>query len=148
MVPGLPLGHLVNICEIQSLIRGYLWQISVFAVESLKYCERTYRSRQRWILYKEFAMDLLLAIISRLLIGAAAGWLASRLVKGSGYGIIGNTIVGMTGGFIGGWLLSLVNVGMSGLITIIGSVMGAVILLFIIGLFKAWFDKSPSDTTE
>lgn len=92
-------------------------------------------------------MDLLLAIISRLLIGAAAGWLASRLVKGSGYGVIGNTIVGMTGGFIGGWLLSLVNVGMSGLITIIGSVLGAVILLFIIGLFKAWFEKSPSDTT-
>jgi len=47
-----------------------------------------------------------------LVIGGVAGWLAGYIMKGSGFGVIGNIIVGMIGGFIGGGLLSLVNIGM------------------------------------
>jgi len=81
-------------------------------------------------------MDIM-SIITMLVIGGVAGWLAGLVMKGAGFGILGNVIVGIIGGFIGGWLLSLVNIGMSGTIgTILGSVLGAVVLLFIVGLFK------------
>lgn len=75
--------------------------------------------------------------IIMLVIGGVAGWLAGLIMKGGGFGLIGNIVVGIIGGFIGGWLLSLVDIGMSGTIgTILGSVLGAVVLLFIVGLFK------------
>lgn len=81
-------------------------------------------------------MDLW-GIIIMLVIGGVAGWLAGLIMKGGGFGLIGNIIVGIVGGFIGGWLLSLVNIGMSGYIgQILGAVLGAVVLLFIVGLFK------------
>ena len=84
-------------------------------------------------------MQLLLDILGTLVVGGVAGWLAGYFMKGSGFGVIGNIIVGMTGGFIGGWLLSLVNVGISGPITrLIVSLLGAVVLLFIIGLIKRY----------
>ena len=81
-------------------------------------------------------MDIM-GIIIMLVIGGVAGWLAGLIMKGSGFGIIGNIVVGIIGGFIGGWLLGLVDIGMSGYIgTILGAVLGAVVLLFIVGLFK------------
>jgi uncharacterized membrane protein YeaQ/YmgE (transglycosylase-associated protein family) len=43
------------------------------------------------------------ALIIWLIVGAIAGWLAGMLVKGSGYGLIGDIIVGIVGGFIAGW---------------------------------------------
>jgi uncharacterized membrane protein YeaQ/YmgE (transglycosylase-associated protein family) len=45
------------------------------------------------------------ALIIWLIVGAIAGWLAGMLVKGGGYGLIGDIIVGIIGGFIAGWLL-------------------------------------------
>jgi uncharacterized membrane protein YeaQ/YmgE (transglycosylase-associated protein family) len=45
------------------------------------------------------------AIIIWLIVGAVAGWLAGMVVKGGGYGLIGNIIVGIVGGLIAGWLL-------------------------------------------
>lgn len=42
-----------------------------------------------------------------ILIGAAAGWLAGQLTKGRGFGIIGNILVGIVGGVIGGWVFGL-----------------------------------------
>ena len=42
-----------------------------------------------------------------LLIGLAAGWIASLIFKGSGSGLLVNLIVGLVGGFLGGWLVSL-----------------------------------------
>ena len=49
-----------------------------------------------------------LAIVGSLVLGGVAGWLTGTIVRGSGISAIGNFILGMTGGFIGGWLLSLV----------------------------------------
>jgi uncharacterized membrane protein YeaQ/YmgE (transglycosylase-associated protein family) len=77
-------------------------------------------------------------LIAWLIIGAIAGWLAGLLVKGGGFGLIVDIIVGVVGAFIGGWLASTlgINIG-GGLIgSIIIAVIGAVILLFVIRLFK------------
>jgi uncharacterized membrane protein YeaQ/YmgE (transglycosylase-associated protein family) len=77
-------------------------------------------------------------IIAWLIIGAIAGWLAGLLVKGSGFGIIVDIIVGIVGAFIGGWLAGVLHLSLgSGWISsIITAVIGAVILLFVIRLFK------------
>ena len=71
-----------------------------------------------------------------LLIGLAAGWIASLIFKGSGSGLLDNLIVGLVGGFLGGWLVSLfgwVPTGTFG--TFIASVIGAIVLLWIVSLF-------------
>ena len=70
-----------------------------------------------------------------LLIGLAAGWIASLIFKGSGSGLLVNLIVGLVGGFLGGWLVSLfgwVPTGTFG--TFIASVIGAIVLLWIVSL--------------
>ena len=73
-----------------------------------------------------------------LLIGAIAGWLAGTLFKGGGFGLIGNIIIGVVGGFIGYWLLGQIGVSLgTGIISsILTSVIGAGVLLFIASLFK------------
>jgi uncharacterized membrane protein YeaQ/YmgE (transglycosylase-associated protein family) len=78
------------------------------------------------------------SIITLLIVGAIAGWGAGRIVKGFGYGLIGNIIVGVVGAFIAGWLLPRIGVHIgSGLIgQIISAFIGSVILLFILGLFR------------
>ena len=71
-----------------------------------------------------------------LLIGLAAGWIATLIFKGSGSGLLVNLIVGLVGGFLGGWLVSLfgwVPTGTFG--TFIASVIGAIVLLWIVSLF-------------
>lgn len=71
-----------------------------------------------------------------LLIGLAAGWIANLIVKGSGSGLLINLIVGLIGGLLGGWLVSLfgwVPTGTWG--TLLASVIGAVVLLWIVSLF-------------
>ena len=71
-----------------------------------------------------------------LLIGLAAGWIASLIFTGSGSGLLVNLIVGLVGGFLGGWLVSLfgwVPTGTFG--TFIASVIGAIVLLWIVSLF-------------
>ena len=72
-----------------------------------------------------------------LIIGAIAGWLAGRVMKGRGFGIIGNLIVGIIGAFIGGFIFGLLGIATYGLIgLLISSLAGAIILLWIIGLVK------------
>ncbi len=72
-----------------------------------------------------------------LIIGAIAGWLAGRVMKGRGFGIIGNLIVGIIGAFIGGFVFGLLGIVIYGLIgSLISSLAGAIILLWIIGLVK------------
>lgn len=78
-----------------------------------------------------------LSIILFLVFGAVAGWLAGLLVKGGGFGLIGNIIIGIIGGFIGGWLMSLAHIQKAGLLwELIVAVIGAALLLFVISLFK------------
>jgi len=77
-------------------------------------------------------------IIAWLIIGAIAGWLAGVLVKGGGFGLFVDIIVGIVGAFIGGWLAGVLGIHIGGGIisSIITAIVGAVILLFIIRLVK------------
>jgi uncharacterized membrane protein YeaQ/YmgE (transglycosylase-associated protein family) len=77
-------------------------------------------------------------IIVWLIVGAIAGWLAGTVVKGGGFGLIGDIIVGIVGGLIAGWLLPRLGIFIGGGIVaaIIDSFIGAVILLLILRLIK------------
>jgi uncharacterized membrane protein YeaQ/YmgE (transglycosylase-associated protein family) len=78
------------------------------------------------------------SIIVFLVIGAVAGWLAGQIVRGMGFGLVGNIVVGIVGAFIAGWLLPQVGIAIGGGIVaaIINALIGAVILLVILGLIK------------
>jgi uncharacterized membrane protein YeaQ/YmgE (transglycosylase-associated protein family) len=78
-------------------------------------------------------------LIIVLLVGAIAGWLAGQLVHGTGFGLIGDIIIGILGAFIGAWLLPRLGVhigsGIPGAIAT--ATIGAVVLLLILGVFRA-----------
>ena len=86
-------------------------------------------------------------IIAWLIIGAIAGWLAGLLVKGGGFGLIVDIIVGIVGAFIGGWLAGVLHISLgSGWIgSIITAVIGAVILLFLVRLIRRGELSATSD---
>ncbi|VWB10475.1 MULTISPECIES: GlsB/YeaQ/YmgE family stress response membrane protein [Burkholderia] len=76
-------------------------------------------------------------LIVWLVIGAIAGWLAGVLVKGSGFGLLIDIVVGIVGAVIGGWLAGLLGIGFSGMLgSIVIALIGAVILLLVIRLFR------------
>jgi len=78
------------------------------------------------------------SLIIWLIVGAIAGWLAGKVVRGGGFGLIGDIIVGIVGGLIAGWLLPQLGIAIGGgiIAAIIDSFIGAVILLVIIRLIK------------
>ena len=78
------------------------------------------------------------ALIVLIIVGAIAGWLAGIIVKGMGFGLVGNIIVGIVGAFIGSWLLGYLGVHIGGgfIGSIVNATIGAVILLFVISLVK------------
>ena len=78
------------------------------------------------------------SIIAWLIVGAIAGWLAGMVVKGGGFGLIGDIVVGIVGAVIAGWLLPQIGLHIGGGIigAIINAFIGAVILLVIIRLIK------------
>jgi uncharacterized membrane protein YeaQ/YmgE (transglycosylase-associated protein family) len=79
------------------------------------------------------------SLVILLIVGAIAGWAAGQIVKGYGFGLVGNIIVGVIGAFIAGWLLPRLGVHIGGgplLGQIISAIIGAVILLFILGLVR------------
>ncbi|MCR8956947.1 GlsB/YeaQ/YmgE family stress response membrane protein [Variovorax sp. CCNWLW225] len=73
-----------------------------------------------------------------LVVGLVAGWLAGILVKGGGFGLVGDLIVGVIGAFLGGFLFSTFGVSMGGGLvgSLIVATVGAVVLLFIVRLIK------------
>jgi len=77
-------------------------------------------------------------MIWSLVIGGVAGFLAGNIMKGGGFGILGNIIVGILGGILGGWLFDFLpfdtGEGMIG--QLITALVGAVVLLWIVGLIK------------
>ena len=78
------------------------------------------------------------ALIIWLIVGAIAGWLAGMVVKGGGYGLIGDVIVGIVGGVIAGWLLPRIGIfiGSGFIAAVINAFIGAVILLIVLRLIK------------
>jgi uncharacterized membrane protein YeaQ/YmgE (transglycosylase-associated protein family) len=76
-------------------------------------------------------------LIAFLLIGAIAGWLAGTLMKGGGFGLFGNIVVGIIGSVIGGYVFSLLGISAGGMIgSIVTATAGAAILLYFVGLIK------------
>lgn len=72
-----------------------------------------------------------------LLIGLVAGWLAGVVMKGKGFGLIGNMIVGVIGAVLGGFMFQFLGIAAGGLIgSLVVAFVGAVVLLFIVGLVK------------
>jgi len=78
-------------------------------------------------------MNILIWIVS----GIIAGWLAGVLVRGRGFGLIGDLIVGLLGGLIGGWLAGLLGIQASSLISqILVAAVGGIVLVAIIRLVR------------
>ncbi|WP_213272490.1 GlsB/YeaQ/YmgE family stress response membrane protein [Hyphomonas sp.] len=78
------------------------------------------------------------SLIIFLLIGALAGWLAGVIVKGFGFGLVGNIIIGILGAFIAGYLFPALNVSLgAGIIaSILHATIGAVLLLLVVRVIK------------
>ena len=74
-----------------------------------------------------------------LIIGAIAGWLAGLIVKGYGFGLVGNIVVGIIGALIAGWLFPTLGFTLGGgwLAAIVHATIGAVILLFLIKMVRS-----------
>ena len=72
-------------------------------------------------------------MLGAIIIGILAGWLAGKLMRGSGYGILGDLVLGLVGGVVGGWLFRELNIrGPNGAIgALVVATTGAVVLVFI-----------------
>ncbi len=76
-------------------------------------------------------------IILFLLIGALAGWLAGKIMKGKGFGFLGNMVVGVIGAILGGFLFGVLGLSAYGLVgSLITALIGAIVLLWIVSILK------------
>ena len=78
------------------------------------------------------------SLIAWLIIGAVAGWLAGIVMKGGGFGLLGDIVVGIIGAFIGGWLAGVlhINIGGGWINTILTATVGAIVLLAVLRLVR------------
>ena len=78
------------------------------------------------------------SLVVMIVVGAIAGWLAGQIMRGFGFGLIWNIVIGIVGAFIGVWLLTTLRIvpfaGFLG--SIINATIGAVVLLLIVGLIR------------
>ncbi|MCG6121686.1 MAG: GlsB/YeaQ/YmgE family stress response membrane protein [Microvirga sp.] len=74
-----------------------------------------------------------------LIVGALAGWIAGKMVRGAGFGLIGNIVVGILGAFVAGLILPRLGFTVGGgfFAALIHATIGAVVLLFVVRLFKS-----------
>jgi uncharacterized membrane protein YeaQ/YmgE (transglycosylase-associated protein family) len=88
--------------------------------------------------HQEFLEDHMAhGIIWWIVVGLIAGWAAGRIMKGGGYGMIADILLGIVGGIVGGWIIGLVGLGAGGFIwSILVAILGAVILIWITRLIK------------
>ena len=79
-----------------------------------------------------------MGIIAALIIGAIAGWLAGQIVRGAGFGLIGNIVIGIIGALVASWLLPQlgISLGAGAIRDIVNATIGAVILLLLIRLVR------------
>jgi uncharacterized membrane protein YeaQ/YmgE (transglycosylase-associated protein family) len=83
--------------------------------------------------FRHISMDFIIDI----LIGLTAGWLAGRIMKGSGYGLAGNLIVGVIGALIGPFIFALIGIPLGGLLgELVMAIVGAVALIYVIRMVR------------
>ncbi|HKR19194.1 MAG TPA: GlsB/YeaQ/YmgE family stress response membrane protein [Stellaceae bacterium] len=77
-------------------------------------------------------------ILVLLLVGLVAGWLAGQIVRGRGFGLVGDLVVGVIGAFIGSWIFGALGIfiGLGLIGAVISATIGAVILVAIIRLVR------------
>lgn len=76
-------------------------------------------------------------LILFLLVGLVAGWLAGKIMKGAGFGLVGDLIVGVVGAFIGVWLFGQLGIAVGGILgLLVASVVGALLPLYVLRLIK------------
>ena len=76
-------------------------------------------------------------IIFWLIFGAIAGWLAGKIMRGGGFGLLGNIVVGVVGAMIGGTLFRMIGLPpVSSVGSLISAVVGACVLLYLVSLAK------------
>jgi uncharacterized membrane protein YeaQ/YmgE (transglycosylase-associated protein family) len=76
-------------------------------------------------------------LILFLLVGLVAGWLAGRIMKGKGFGLVGDLVVGVIGAFIGVWLFGLLGISGGGILgLLVAALVGALVLLYVIRMVK------------
>jgi len=72
-----------------------------------------------------------------IIIGIVAGWLTGKIMKGSGYGVLGDLVLGIVGAIVGGWVAGLLGIGSYGLIgTLLIAVLGAVLVVALVRALK------------
>lgn len=73
-----------------------------------------------------------------LIIGAAAGWLSGQIMKGRGFGVLGNILVGIIGAILGGWLFGILGIstGTSIIGSLVTALVGAIVLLAVVGAVR------------
>ncbi len=80
---------------------------------------------------------MLANILWFLLIGVAAGWIAGKIMKGKGFGLLGNLIIGVIGALVGGFLFDIIGLEAYGVLaSLVMATTGAVVLLFLLGFVK------------
>ncbi len=74
-----------------------------------------------------------MGLIAWLIIGGLAGWIAGHIMRGGGFGLLGNIGVGVVGAVIGGFLFSLLGLQAGGFLgSLVTAIVGAVVLLWVI----------------
>jgi uncharacterized membrane protein YeaQ/YmgE (transglycosylase-associated protein family) len=76
-------------------------------------------------------------LILFLVVGLVAGWLAGKILKGSGFGLVGDLVVGVIGAFIGVWLFGQLGISVGGILgLLVASIVGALLPLYVLRLIK------------
>ena len=76
-------------------------------------------------------------IIWWIIVGLIAGWAAGRIMKGGGYGMLADILLGIVGGLVGGWVVGLLGFGAGGFIwSVVVATLGAIILIWVTRLIK------------
>ncbi|HEY6059894.1 MAG TPA: GlsB/YeaQ/YmgE family stress response membrane protein [Gemmatimonadales bacterium] len=76
-------------------------------------------------------------LIWLLLIGLVAGWLAGKVMRGQGYGVLADMVIGVIGAFLGGWIFGLLHISAGGLFgLLVMAFVGAVVLIWLVRLVK------------
>jgi uncharacterized membrane protein YeaQ/YmgE (transglycosylase-associated protein family) len=87
--------------------------------------------------YVDFQEVYMAHVIWWIVIGLIAGWAAGRIMKGGGYGMLADILLGIVGGLVGGWVVGLLGFGAGGFIwSVVVATLGAIILIWVTRLIK------------